>query len=122
MCSWAASSTSTPTVGTGAQLKEAGTAPGRTGGGPREGGEPQISVWNGQVPLAPVFAQEHGAGLEAPGLLEFTSHRCSCSRYVQLKPADKQTKKKGILIASRTSPLASLRRLEGMTAFHPKRS
>jgi hypothetical protein len=66
------------TIGTGAQPKEAGTAPGRAGDGPRDGGEacvgrfaPDIAVFNDRdgVPLALVFAQERGAGLEAPGAI-----------------------------------------------------
>src|SRR3984893_14908916 len=60
------------------QPEEARSVPARAGDGPRDSREacigrlaPDIAVWHDRdgVPRALVFAQEHGAGLEAPGAI-----------------------------------------------------
>src|SRR5947209_3075672 len=63
------------TIDASAQAKEARATPGRAGNRARDGGEagvgrlaPHVAARTDgdRVPLAPVFAHEHGAGLEAP--------------------------------------------------------
>src|SRR5437899_13077336 len=63
------------TIDASAHPKEARPTPGRAGDGARDGGEacvgrlaPHVPARNNRdrVPLALVFAHEHGAGLEAP--------------------------------------------------------
>src|SRR5215831_9062441 len=65
------------TLDASAQPKEAGTTPGRAGDGARDGGEacvgrlaPDVPAPNDgdRVPLALVFADQHGAGLETPAV------------------------------------------------------
>jgi hypothetical protein len=64
-----------PTIGVGAQPEEARTTLGGAGDGPRDRREagirsvaPQIAARNNgdRVPLALIFAHQHGAGLEPP--------------------------------------------------------
>jgi hypothetical protein len=87
-------------IGAITHAEESGAAPSRAGDGARDGGKarvglpaPSIAPRNNRdgVPLAPIFAHEHGADLEAPWAVRFRIASCDVAqklRGLRIKPAE----------------------------------